>query len=92
MTEFKNYDKIGYKPGEKGNIYILNNTKRCSICDATNNLYVSNHGAYFRSNKRSFIRDPQDPTGNSVICMPCNESIVDASREYFIDVEEDHDA
>lgn len=65
------------------------NTIRCSICDATNNLSVSNHGAYFRVNKRSFVRDPADPSGNSMICSKCNEEIVDASREYFIDVEEE---
>lgn len=65
------------------------NTLRCSICDSTNNIHVANHGGYSVGSKRGFVTDPQDPTGNSLICLKCNEEIQDASKEYFIDIESD---
>lgn len=63
------------------------NTLRCSICDSTNNMNVANHGGWLMS-KRGFIRDPADPSGNSMICLKCNEEIIEASREYFVDLED----
>lgn len=62
-----------------------NNTKRCAICDTTNNLLVQNlPGQYkkYRRGKQDFVPDPKSRI--HVICIPCNDIIEQVRQEFLI--------
>lgn len=67
------------------------NTLRCSICDKVNNSTMDNHSGWIQQT-RGFVTDPQDHLGFAMLCVRCNEEIIDASREYFIDIEDKNDS
>lgn len=62
-----------------------NNTKRCSICDTTNNLMVENLPGQYKKSRRGYTDFLPDPLNKkSFICVSCNESIEQVRNEFLI--------
>lgn len=62
-----------------------NNTKRCAICDTTNNLMVQNNPGLYRKERRGrqdYVPDPKSKI--HMICIPCNDIIEQARQEFLV--------
>lgn len=60
------------------------NTKRCSICDRTNNLLVQNLPGQYVKQRQGYIDYFPDPKNKAhLICVTCYE-IVEEQRQQFL--------